>query len=389
MAIQLSDLLAAPTEDELTDLILAAMVSEGFPVTSWRVGGVARTLVKLVVKGCFDLAGLVSTVTAGGLLTYSSGGWLTLLAAQVYQCIRAEATLAQGTLRLDCSISGGPYTITPGQLTFSWLSAEGVKYYKNTDGGVLASGGTLALTFQAQEAGSDHNAPDAGIDTIVTPLAGVTIRNDPFFFNGVSRITTQGTDEETDAALKARCLAKWGATGSAANEDGYEYWARTASAEITRVRAAENVPSDGHVTVTLASATGAPTGGAVTAVDEYINGPPTVRRPLCVTVHVAAAAEQAIPLTATIYVRAGSNPNASAQAAAALAAYQATLDIAGVSGGYTVTGGVTVFLSQIIEELQTPTGVINSVVTAPAADVDITAGSVPVFSPISLTVVLV
>ena len=84
-----------------------------------------------------------------------------------------------------------------------------------------------------------------------------------------------------------------------------------------------------------------------------------------------------------------SRPNASAQAAAALAAYQATLGIAGVSGGYTVTGGVTVFRSQIIEELQTPTGVINSVVTAPAADVDVVAGSVPVFSPIAITVVLV
>jgi len=69
------------------------------------------------------------------------------------------------------------------------------------------------------------------------------------------------------------------------------------------------------------------------------------------------------------------------------AAVDATANL--VSGGYTVPGGVTVFRSQIIEELQTPTGVINSVVTTPAADVDVTAGSVPVFSPISITVVLV
>lgn len=389
MATQLSDLLDAPTEDELTDAILATMVSEGFPVTSWRVGGVARTIVKLVAKGCVDLAGLVSAVAAGGLLTYSSGGWLTLLAAQVYQCFRAEATLARGTLRLDATIASGPYTITPGQLTFSWAAADGIKYYKNTTGGTLASGGSLSVSFQAEEAGSAHNAPDGGIDTIVTPLSGVTITDSFFLLNGVSRITTQGSDEETDAALKARCLARWGTTGSAANEDGYEYWARAASSEITRVRAAENVPSDGHVTVTVASSTGAPTGGAVTAVNEYINGPPTVRRPLCVTVHVAAAAEQAIPLTATVYVRAGSNPNAQAQAAAALAAYQATLGIAGASGGYTVPGGVTVFRSQIIEELQTPAGVVNSVVSAPASDVNVTAGSVPVFSPISIVVVLV
>ena len=335
MAVSLKSLVTPPTQDEVVDAFLVILGVVGFPITSWQSGGVARTLLKILASGLVSVSTLTSLIAAGGFLGYATGDWLSLLASQVFFVTRYDATFAVGSITLACSVSGGPYTIVPGQLSFGW----GTLVYTNTNGGVLNTSGTLALTFQATQAGAIYNAPDGAINVLLTPLAGVSI-------SGNATVTTQGTDAEADGALILRCAGQWGNVGSAANDAGYGAWARSASIQVTRVSVQDNTPIDGQVTVLVAGPAGPVAGGVITTVATYINGPPTIRRALGVKVFVQNATARNVAATATLYAR-SAYPNAAAQVIGAWLAYASTLPIATVAGGYTVTGGVSVLMSQL------------------------------------------
>ena len=49
----------------------------------------------------------------------------------------------------------------------------------------------------------------------------------------LAEVAEQGADEESDAALRARCKARWGELGYGATEAAYRFWASTASARFS------------------------------------------------------------------------------------------------------------------------------------------------------------
>jgi len=383
MPVSLKDLTTPPTEDEILDSFLVVLGLGGFPITSWASGGVARTILKVLSKGIVNLSTLIANAAGGGLLATSVDAWLTLLAQQVYGVQRYPATFTAGQLTL-ANASGGPYTITVGQLTFQW---QGL-FYKNTAGGsLLGSGGTLTIGLVAQSPGPDYNFPFNAPITMTTPLAGVSIVSDPASPLPLPQVTTQGADQESDAAVVIRCLSRWGTTGSAANATGYAKWALDASAQVTRVAVSENdnggTPTPGWVTVTLAGPSGPVSGAVVSAVTLYIYGNPSdplqiARRPLCDLVRVQSATSQTISSSPTLFVKAGTAGAASA-VQQAWAAYARTLRIATRDGGYTVTGGVTVFAAKLIEIAEEQLGVVN-VNLGGLGDTNVAYGHVAVLS---------
>lgn len=355
MPINLSDLLTPPTEDELTDTFLALLAAAGFPVTSWQVGGVARTMARLVARGLVKLSDLVSKIAKGGFNSYATGDWLTLLASEVYENERAGATFAQGQVQLGLSSAlAGPYTFTPGQLWFVW---KGKRYRSaNSVNETLTWPDTLILPFKAESPGAVYNAPDNQL-ALETPLAGLVLQ--------ASSVTTQGTDPETDDSLRARDRGKWGTVGPAANSDGWATYAREASVEVTRVVVQENQPAAGSVRVVVAGSAGAISGPELTAVGTYL----AARRPFCVGVSAVNASEAAVAVTATVRIL-SSHPNAGGalvQAEEALAALFAELPIGG-----------TVRLGDLYQAIEGVAGVESSLISAPASDTALGATEVAV-----------
>ena len=355
MALTLNDLLTLPTEDELTDSFLALLAAAGFPVTSWQVGGVARTMARLVARGLVKVGTLVSLIAKGGLNRYSTGEWLTQLAREVYENERLRATFAQGQVQLGLSSAlAGPYTIAVGQLWFAWNG----KRYRNTTGTPVGSPLTfpdaVVLSIKAESPGAAYNAPD-NLLTLQTPLAGMTVL--------ASTISTQGANEEADGALQARNSGKWGTVGPAANSDGWGTYAREASSEVTRVIVLENTPADGAVRVVVAGAGGALSGPTLASINTYLDA----RRPLCVAVDAINATEQALAITGTVRISNASPnaPQALAQALDAIAAYLAELPIGGV-----------VRLGDLYAVIEAIPGVESSLLSAPASDVALGATSV-------------
>lgn len=352
MALTLNDLLNPPTLAQLEEQVLGVLAAAGFPITSWRSGDVARTLAKMTARGLYELAQLISTIAKGGFNAYASAAWLTLLARELYENDRRSATFARGSVTLALSSAlAGPYTILPRQLWFAWNGRR----YRNTTGGVITHPDTLTLAFEAESTGAAYNAPDNTL-TLQTPLAGLLVQS--------STVTTQGADAETDESLRARNKGKWGSIGPCANDDGWATFARQASAEVTRVLVLENIPGLGAVRVVVAGAGGALSGPTLTAINAFLSA----RRPLCVAVAAVNATEQALAITGTIRIQA-SHPNAAAALAQASDAVLAYL-------GAVAIGGV-VRLSDLYQAIEAIPGVDSSLLSAPAADVQLGATSVP------------
>lgn len=369
MALSYAELIAPVSKDDELRTLLELARLAGFPATSWQPGSVPRTLLEIEAEALATKANIVRQIALGGLLEEAEGDWLTLLVASTFQEQRQPAVRTRGLATLTCSPLAGPYTINVGSIT---AANAGGRMFRNITGGVLPSGGTLQLTFEAEHPGADWNIGANTLNRMLTPLAGVTLNNpDP----GTGWITQTGTNEESDEQLRERCKMKWGTIGTGANVDSYKFWARTAHPEVRRVKVLSysdhGVPTPGHVTLYLAGDSGGVSVDAVQAVRDYIEP----RRPLVATVHVESATPRPIAIAATLHVESSKRATAEVQlqgspgSAGYIQELARSLDI-----------GSTVYLAAIIEQLMRPDGMINATVSSPTTDVTLTFDEVAVLS---------
>ena len=326
MALPLSDLLAGSTTDETLATLVALAAVAGFPAYSWQSGTVPRTFFELESIAYADMTQVIAAIASGGFVDYAEGAWLTLRAAQGYNVQRQPAVPTQGTFRLTDGGGIGPLSISAaGQVV---IESGGVRY-RNVDSATyplpltLPLSGTVDLTFEAEIPGAAANLPDGAEYTMVTSLPGVTVAQ--VTPPGGTWITQQGSDEESDAALRVRCKARWGELGYGATEAAYRYWAATASAEVTRVSVAE-ATGTGAVSVYVAGSAGAISVGGLAAVQAYIDA----RRPQCVVPTAYNATQVTVALAGQVKVKAAQKATAEAAAAQAIAALFATIPIGGI-----------------------------------------------------------
>jgi hypothetical protein len=429
----ISDLLTALSESQVRDQLLAKLQADGFPATDWTDGAPERTLVEMDTAVLAQLFALIPDLAAASFVQLASGDWLELVAYYRYGLERTDATPRIGDATLTCALGNGPYTIAAGDLVA--LSSDGRRYI-NTTGGVLGAGpSTLDITLQSEfsvdTAVTAQNYLLDGaeeIETLVTPLPGVTITNPPatdytdvvqvgggsgtvtpsgtalgtrsyviridtsgqagvatvsysldgaayvsvgatnpfviaapgttvtlangavnpsfiagdtYSFNAPGLWYTQsGADEETDAALRARCLARWPELGEVPNGDVYETWAREASTDVQQV-ALENDPTiPGKVIVYVAGQAGALSPTVVAAVESYI----AVRRPQTDDSEVSSATNATLNITAGT-VRYDASATLSVVQAATYAAAAAYVRLVGIGG--------TVRRSEVISAMET------------------------------------
>lgn len=232
----------------------------GVPVTSWRTGDPSRSLYKFTAQKLATLDGVSGRFIKAGFLSTAAGDWLTILAFEVYNVERGEATYADPTVTVK-NTKGGFFEVAPGDLTFK----NGItgKTYHNTSGGTLSAGATVTFDLVADEAGSDSSAGLNEIDELVTTLLGCVVQ---------SSTVGLANDQESDEELKTRCRASLGALSPNGPADAYEYIALTpaitGNTSVNRARAFGS--TNGTVTVIIASQSGAADAAAITAVQTAI-----------------------------------------------------------------------------------------------------------------------
>jgi hypothetical protein len=189
------------TSTEATETILDVLRSLGFETTGWVDGTIQLTLIKLVAILYSDISEAVALTASNSLNSTASGEGLTDLSASHFDNTRVRAVKTAGPALLT-STARIPYTIEVGQLIAA--TVNGVEF-RNTTGGVLAAAGTLSLEWEARLAGETGNVALGQLNTLLTPLAGVTIANS----SGTPWYTTTGADAERDAVLQLRNSTKW------------------------------------------------------------------------------------------------------------------------------------------------------------------------------------
>lgn len=293
MGLSLDELTAPISEDSALETFLSILETLSIPARSWRKGGVARTILRILAKTYSGFTELMAAAIKAGFLDTAEGDWLSQLAYYVYGVTRIDATFATGNLTLTNN-GGGVYAKNPDEVKAKWTATG--KVYSNAEAFTLNPGETKSVSFRAVEAGSSSSAPAGEIDALETFLAGVVVTNP---------LAVVGADAEDDADLRQRCRDKLSTLSPRGPRGAYAYAVRTATrpdgsaVDINRWQISPS-SSTGVVTVYVASPSGAPDPTDMTYVANRIE---EVARPDSVTVNVLAASPVAIARNLTVWCR--------------------------------------------------------------------------------------
>lgn len=379
----ITELTTPRTVDAIVTSELATLATEEFPVDAWAEGGAARSLVKADATALAVVESTVADLAKGNYGDTATGDWLDLLAASRFSITRIAATYATGEVRLTVASGAGPFTIPAGGLlvsdgTLRWRSTEAIAT-------TIPSAAAVTFTVRAEVAGEEYNAAPNTITSILSPaLPGVTCNN-PVIGATSTWLSTSAVNREGDAALLARCRARWATLGSGFTRDAVAYWCRSAetapgvNAGCTRVSFGP-VPGDGTYTVYVASSTGVLAGASVTAVQTELN----LRKPITDTPTVVAAASATITVAGTVRFKSTATGAEQIAVTAAIRAYvnalampddgdTTTVDLAGIHAA--VYGAA-------------PGRIADVDLSSPASDTSVSLGSVAVAdtSGVSFTV---
>lgn len=271
-----------------------------------------------------------------------------------------------GVLRLPASFAAGAVTFTgsagavvpAGTLV---RRADGATYAVDAD--VTLTAGSVDAVCTATESGAAGNTLAGAAMQLVQPVAGV---------NGQAVVAaggiTLGADVESDAALRARLVARIQQPPMGGAAYDYVAWALQVPG-VTRAWCYPLEDGPGTVTVRFVrdnDVSFIPDGAEVAAVQAYIDE----RRPVTAQVTVAAPAAVALNMSITL------TPNTLAVRTAVQAELTDMIRREGKPGG-------TLLLSHLREAISVAAGETNHVLTAPTADVTHTSNQIPVLGTIT------
>lgn len=290
----LTDIFAEVSQGTYYNNLINAHKLNGVPVDSWLSSvNIGISFTQIFSENLANLRNYISLLAKSSFLetaatlTDSEGleirDALTLLAKSQYQIDRNAAQFSQLNVRLVSTAGAPSYFFLPGQITIGTQGPPSLqKTYTNITGGILNPSGFIDLVFSANNPGASYNIPNTTTLDMKTSFVGVSVSN-PIYPPASSCILRQGSDEETNASLYARCLGRWGTLGTGGNEDAFIYWARSippgyVTSPVQKVRIAPNFQNGifwpGVCTVYIAGATGALPIADVNAVQGVFDNPP-------------------------------------------------------------------------------------------------------------------
>lgn len=382
ITFKLDDLITPLTSEQVKKSIYDMLGVLGVSTTSWKPGGVVRSIVASCSVTIAALSQLTARLARMSFLETSEGDWLTLVAHHVYGVDRFAATFASGTVTLTNS-AGGVFVYAVGELVIS-SSATG-KEYRNTVPITIPALSSVSCDVAAVEAGSASTAFAGEIDTLVTTAAGVSVTNALDFV---------GQDEETDEALRLRCRDKLGSLSPNGPADAYAHFARNStraadgtSIGVSRVRTTNDAA--GNVYVYVATASGAVPGTIGNTSTDLGKVDDDIQRnavPLGITAHVASATPVAVPITYELWAYNTVGMSAAQLASAINAALDQFFAKQPIGGNVIDFSGGHVFRSEIISVISNVRPEIFRVdLTSPAVDVSLASNEVPTLGALVVT----
>jgi len=377
----LDDLLSAETEDSALTFLFTQLSSLKFPVTSWASGSRTYTTLKAFARAITNISGSIKAIAAGGLLSLSTGDWLTLLAREWYDLKRNLATFAQGSVVITVVEGAGPYTISPNQLiVFDQSTGRRFISTNAVDVDLPSGPAAVAITFQAESPGSAYNSPIGDSLGFTTPLPGVTATFQDL--GSGTWLTQQGTDDEADETLQTRCRTKWALLGVNKPADAYTFLALNTpgfDTSVSKVYVDDSNPrGPGSIELWIASNAGPLPTADRDLVRAYIV---SLQSPSA-DAQVDNAVTHGVTITVTIQFR---GTFATVVTAAANDAIRKRIQQMPIGGN--------LYISQILEDLMGIDGVVNIplsslIINGANDDLALDVNQVAVFTSLAITPVL-
>lgn len=374
--ISVSDLISTKTIADWKQSIINTATLVGLKTENWSEGGYTRTLLALFTQLYKTGGDVVKALAASAFLDTATGGWLTLLANQVFDVDRIEATHARAVDGITLVNNGGDlFEFDPGDIVVAQASG---KTYRNTSAGTLNAGfgQTLKLDLEAEEAGSGSTANVGAISVLVTTFIGVTCSNE---------VALIGLDEETDPALRIRCRESIALRSIGGIKKAYDFIAKTAKRSdgtaigVTRVRTVPP-PGDGTLAVYVAQASGALFPEDVAIIQDAFDN--TVS-PYGINATAISAVNRPVTVPCTIWIPSAMGWTAAeAQQAVhdALRAYVNSLPIGGV---IIAPDAGKIFWRAVLGVVERSIEGMLKAQLASEADVTLTIGQVPVWAGVT------
>ncbi|MGU3539971.1 baseplate J/gp47 family protein [Methylobacterium sp. A54F] len=274
---------------------------------------------------------------------------------------------AMGTITL----AAAQYTVVPSGLQFT--RADGVTY--TTIAGATATTNSVSLPVQADAAGLIGNC-EAGEDLSLVdePIEGLdTLASvDPGGLAG-------GADEEDLEVFRARVLARRRRAAQGGSSPDYETWAREALAQVDRVWVDSFANDQRSVWVAFTVTdrpNGIPTEGQRALVQAYISDP--VRRPVTARAYAVVPTPLAVPVLIQ-----GLTPDTIDIRTSVETELAATFADRAEPGRPDGSGLFS--RSWLDEAIARATGEERHVIVAPAADIPVEPGQMPVLGAVTYT----
>lgn len=222
--LSVSQLKTPPTRAEITQWLIDTLQDFGFQTTGWQQGRIQHTILSAVATVAAAFAQLGTALVKVGFNSTADGAGLTIYSKSRFDNERTAALQTKGPFTLD-NAATVPYSISVGQLVFT--TPSGVEFQSTEAITLTASSTGTTINVEAVLAGADGNIANNSTISLVTPLAGVTVRNpspgddgdgDPLPWYSIQT----GTDEESDAALQLRNSTKWGLLSVERTATAYE-----------------------------------------------------------------------------------------------------------------------------------------------------------------------
>lgn len=348
-----------PTLDQLIDRV-ATDIASRLPGQSYSLlrRSLAGALARAEAGAVHSLYGYLDFIAKQALPDTAEDEFLLRWASIWLPLGRKPATYASGTDAVQ--VSGAVGTVVLAGTLF--VRADGLQYKTTSE--VMLSGSTALVSVISLTASSSANT-GAGVSmTLLQPVSGLS---------GsalvVSPGITGGNDQETLTSLRARLIRRIQQPPQGGSAADYETWALEVPG-VTRAWVKPLYLGLGTVVVFIASddaeTAPIPDAGTVAAASAYIED----RRPVTADVTVLA------PAIFTVNIAAKIQPNTVATRSAAEAELRDLFARDAEPGG-------KIPISKIREAISISSGVTDSQVTSPTADIQAGAGQIPVIGTIT------
>jgi hypothetical protein len=228
-------------------------------------------------------------------------------------------------------------------------------YYRSSQTIQIPRSGYVDIPFSAESPGAAYNVGPTQITSLRTPVPGVAVTSPAMPVTGTILLSV-GADDESDAALAARCIAKWSTLGRGWSATAIQYLIQQCDPGATRFLIRDPGDLPWTVEAYLADVAGPLSSSRVLAIYNYLKDrarKPGGNYPVLTRPATLMSVSQSITLYSD-----GTNPNVQVNAAARLNAFLSTSQI-----------GQTVYSSREIDELVDAADGCIAVSLSPEADI--------------------